>query len=73
MIPRGGVAMIVALIGLNQNLIMQNTYAALVLMSLLTIIIPPLILRNWLFKEKGKKRKLEGIMNQSPRNRFAQP
>ena len=57
MIPRGEVAMIIALIGLNQGLIMQNTYAALVLMSLLTTIIPPLILRNWLFKEKSKPKK----------------
>jgi Kef-type K+ transport system membrane component KefB len=56
MIPRGEVAMIVALIGLNSKLIMQNTYAALVLMSLLTTIIPPLILRNWLFKPKGKRK-----------------
>ena len=49
--------MIVALIGLNNNLIMQDTYAALVLMSLLTTIIPPLILRNCLFKQKDKKKK----------------
>jgi Kef-type K+ transport system membrane component KefB len=57
MIPRGEVAMIVALIGLNQNIIMQNTYVALILMSLLTTVIPPIILRNWLFKEKAKKKK----------------
>jgi Kef-type K+ transport system membrane component KefB len=50
MVPRGEVAMIVALIGLDQNLINQSTYSALILMSLLTTIIPPLILRNWLFK-----------------------
>jgi Kef-type K+ transport system membrane component KefB len=50
MVPRGEVAMIIALIGLNQNLINQGTYSALILMSLLTTIIPPLILRNWLFK-----------------------
>ncbi len=42
--------MIVALIGLTEKLISQNTYVALVLMSLLTTIIPPLILRNWLFR-----------------------
>ena len=65
MIPRGEVAMIVALIGLNQNLIMQNTYAALVLMSLLTTIIPPLILRNWLFKGR-KKGKGKGIKTEMP-------
>lgn len=52
MVPRGEVAMIVALIGLNQNLISQSTYSALILMSLLTTIIPPIVLRNWLFKER---------------------
>jgi Kef-type K+ transport system membrane component KefB len=55
MVPRGEVAMIVALIGLNQNLINQSTYSALILMSLLTTIIPPLILRKWLFKNKFQK------------------
>jgi Kef-type K+ transport system membrane component KefB len=51
MVPRGEVAMIVALIGLGQNLINQSTYSAIILMSLLTTIIPPLILRNWIFKK----------------------
>lgn len=50
MMPRGEVAMIVALIGLSKNWIQQDTYAAIVTMSLLTTIIPPLLLRNWLFK-----------------------
>jgi Kef-type K+ transport system membrane component KefB len=54
MMPRGEVAMIVALIGLNQQLIAQDTYAALILMSLLTTIIPPLIFRNWLFRRQQK-------------------
>ncbi len=49
--------MIVALIGLNQNLIAPDMYAALVLMSLLTTVIPPLVLRNWLFKIKPPKTK----------------
>jgi Kef-type K+ transport system membrane component KefB len=53
MSPRAEVAMIVALIGLDQSLITQNTYSSLVLMSLLTTIIPPLILRNWLYKRKN--------------------
>ena len=57
MAPRGEVAMIVALIGLNQNLIAPDMYAALVLMSLLTTVIPPLVLRNWLFKIKSPKTK----------------
>jgi len=59
MVPRGEVAMIIALIGLNNHLITQDIYAALVLMSLLTTIIPPLILRNWFFKHKVKKKKME--------------
>jgi len=54
MVPRGEVAMIIALIGLSQELIDQDTYAALVLMSLLTTIIPPLVLRNWLFRKQSK-------------------
>ncbi|MBI4296617.1 MAG: cation:proton antiporter [Chloroflexi bacterium] len=53
MAPRGEVAMIVALIGLNQKLILQDTYAALILMSLLTTVIPPIILRNWVFKRQS--------------------
>jgi Kef-type K+ transport system membrane component KefB len=52
MVPRGEVAMIVALIGLSQNLIDQSTYAALILMSLITTIIPPIIMRNWLFQRQ---------------------
>jgi Kef-type K+ transport system membrane component KefB len=52
MVPRGEVTMIIALIGLNQGLIVQDVYAALILMSLLTTIIPPIILRNWLFRPK---------------------
>ena len=56
MVPRGEVAMIVALIGLNQGLIPQSTYSALILMALLTTVIPPIILRNWLFKERREKK-----------------
>ncbi|MBN1177429.1 MAG: cation:proton antiporter [Dehalococcoidales bacterium] len=54
MMPRGEVAMIVALIGLSKGWIQQDTYAALVTMSLLTTIIPPLLLRNWLYKKDKK-------------------
>jgi Kef-type K+ transport system membrane component KefB len=57
MIPRGEVAMIVALIGLNQHLISQETYAALILMSLLTTVIPPIVLRNWMYKIKTCQRR----------------
>ncbi len=50
MSPRGEVAMIVALLGLNAGLIKQDIYVSLVLMSLLTTVITPIVLRNWLYK-----------------------
>ncbi len=52
MSPRGEVAMIVALIGLNAGLIGQGIYVAIVLMSLLTTILTPIVFRNWLYKDK---------------------
>jgi Kef-type K+ transport system membrane component KefB len=52
MSPRGEVAMIVALIGLDAGLIKQDIYTALVIMALLTTIITPLVLRNWLYRKE---------------------
>lgn len=52
MSPRGEVAMIVALLGLNLSLIGQEVYASIVVMSLLTTIVTPLVFRNWLFKKE---------------------
>ncbi|MBI4823483.1 MAG: cation:proton antiporter [Nitrospirae bacterium] len=46
MSPRGEVAMIVALIGLTSNIIHQDIYVAVVLMSLITTILTPLIIRK---------------------------
>jgi Na+:H+ antiporter len=54
MIPRGEVAMIVALIGFSQELIPQSTYSALILMSLLSTVIPPFILRSLKFGQHEK-------------------
>jgi Kef-type K+ transport system membrane component KefB len=56
MTPRGEVAMIVALIGLNRDIIGQPLYATLVAMSLITTLVPPLIIRNWIY---GKSRRAE--------------
>jgi Kef-type K+ transport system membrane component KefB len=50
MSPRGEVAMIVALIGLTEAYIDQGLYVSLVLMSLLTTIVTPILFRNWLYK-----------------------
>ena len=50
MAPRGEVAMIVALIGLQTGIIGQGVYVAIIMMSLLTTLITPVIYRNWLFR-----------------------
>jgi Kef-type K+ transport system membrane component KefB len=50
MAPRGEVAMIVALIGLDAGIIGQGVYVTLVLMSLLTTLITPVIYRNWFYR-----------------------
>jgi Kef-type K+ transport system membrane component KefB len=50
MAPRGEVAMIVALLGLGAGIIGQGIYVALVLMSLLTTVITPVLYRNWFYR-----------------------
>jgi Kef-type K+ transport system membrane component KefB len=45
MAPRGEVAMIVALIGLNLMIIKQDIYISVILMSLLTTVIAPILLK----------------------------
>ncbi len=50
MSPRGEVAMIVALIGLERGIIGQGVYVTLVIMSLLTTIITPIVYRNWFYR-----------------------
>jgi Kef-type K+ transport system membrane component KefB len=55
MAPRGEVAMIVGLIGLNMGLIGQDIYISILLLSLLTTIITPIIYRSWFFKDRKKE------------------
>ncbi|MEN6342860.1 MAG: cation:proton antiporter [Methanospirillum sp.] len=50
MAPRGEVAMIVALIGLNAGVIGQEIFVAILMMSLLTTVITPIVFQNWLLK-----------------------
>jgi Kef-type K+ transport system membrane component KefB len=52
MIPRGEVAMIVALIGLEKKVIEQNVYVAVILMSLLSTVIVPFFLKLTLKEKK---------------------
>jgi len=58
MIPRGEVAMIVALIGINAGLIGQDIYVSIVCMALLTTILTPIILRKWFFKDTEQRRRI---------------
>ncbi|TAJ45437.1 cation:proton antiporter [Methanofollis fontis] len=53
--PRGEVAMIVALIGLNLGLLEGGIYVAIVLMSLITTVITPIVYRNWLFRKMDRQ------------------
>ncbi len=46
MAPRGEVAMIIGLIGLNQDLITQDIYAAIIVMSLATTVFTPFVLHK---------------------------
>jgi Kef-type K+ transport system membrane component KefB len=55
MVPRGEVAMIVALIGLDKGIISQAVYVALILMSLLTTVLTPIVYQNWLFRKEQKQ------------------
>ena len=54
MAPRGEVAMVVALMGLTMELIGQNIYVTIVLMSLITTIITPIALKKVIKGEPGK-------------------
>ena len=61
MAPRGEVAMIVALIGLESGIIGQEVYVTLVLMSLLTTLFTPIVYRNWLYRGEKFSNDDEGV------------
>jgi Kef-type K+ transport system membrane component KefB len=52
MAPRGEVAMVIALLALNRGIIDQPAYVAMVLMSLVTTLVVPVLLRNWLYRNQ---------------------
>jgi Kef-type K+ transport system membrane component KefB len=53
MMPRGEVALIVALVGLQSGIVTQSTYAIVVLMTAITTVIAPPLLR-YLFRQEIK-------------------
>jgi Kef-type K+ transport system membrane component KefB len=54
MMPRGEVALIVALVGLNSHIVTQRTYAIVVLMTGITTLLAPPLLR-YLFREEVRE------------------
>lgn len=50
MAPRGEVAMIVALIGLNAGVVGQEIFVTVIVMSLVTTVITPVVFQNWLLR-----------------------
>ncbi len=50
MAPRGEVAMIVALIGLNATVIGQEIFVTVIVMSLITTVITPVVFQSWLLR-----------------------
>jgi Kef-type K+ transport system membrane component KefB len=52
MMPRGEVALIVALVGLNSQIVSQSTYAVVVFMTAVTTLLAPPLLR-YLFRKEG--------------------
>lgn len=54
MMPRGEVALIVALVGLNSQIVTQSTYAIVVFMTAVTTILAPPLLRYLFRRESGE-------------------
>lgn len=54
MMPRGEVALIVALVGLNSQIVSQSTYAVVVFMTAVTTLLAPPMLRYLFGREKAR-------------------
>ena len=54
MMPRGEVALIVALVGLNSGIIAQSTYAIVVFMTAVTTVLAPPLL-GYLFRNEANR------------------
>lgn len=52
MIPRGEMAMVIALVGLSLGITGQDAFISIIMASLVCTIITPLLLKDWLFREK---------------------
>jgi Kef-type K+ transport system membrane component KefB len=63
MMPRGEVALIVALVGLNSKIVTQSTYAIVVFMTAVTTVMAPPLLRYLFGKEVVKGPSLSPTMS----------
>ncbi|MCD1294344.1 cation:proton antiporter [Methanocella sp. CWC-04] len=52
MIPRGEMAMVIALVGLSMGIMEQDVFISIIMASLICTLITPLLLKDWLFREK---------------------
>lgn len=64
MVPRGEVALIVALIGLQMNVISQSAYAIVIFMTAITTLVAPLALR-WALNSRTVERASQGAYGRS--------
>jgi Kef-type K+ transport system membrane component KefB len=60
MMPRGEVALIVALVGLQSGIVTQSTYAIVVLMTAVTTVLAPPLLRV-LFRREIEERREDTV------------
>ncbi|OGS44440.1 MAG: hypothetical protein A3K76_03500 [Euryarchaeota archaeon RBG_13_57_23] len=58
MVPRGEVGIVVAMIGLNMDIIAQSTYSVIVLVSIVTTLYAPFLIKTVVKAESKKKRPL---------------
>jgi Kef-type K+ transport system membrane component KefB len=59
MTPRGEVGLIVALVGLNSNMISESAYGVVIAMTAITTIVAPVALRMLFRRETGPRREVE--------------
>ena len=62
MTPRGEVALIVALIGLQMNMISQRAYALVIMMNAITTIVPPPLLKVLFAPPVGGARRVNVVV-----------
>lgn len=71
MVSRGEVALVVAVIGLDQGLVSQSTFSATILMTLVTTLVTPLLLK-WAYRERRRAPESAEVASAPPALRIAE-